>query len=99
MAAVPMYHFGAPRGKTPCYPEDAEYNGVQVDGNDPGPGDYCTNLGKGCRSPGPLTSRNAQGAPFPVYYTIKECSGRVRVAYSIYFRHVSVHLSSSTVHH
>ncbi len=28
MAAVPMYHFGAPRGETPCYPEDAEYNGV-----------------------------------------------------------------------
>lgn len=89
MAAVPMYHFGSPRGMTPCYPEDAEYGGVQVDGNNPAP-DYCTNLGKGCRSPGPLNGRNTQGAPFPVYYTIKECSGRVRVAYSIYFKHASL---------
>ena len=85
MAAVPMYHFGSPRGMTPCYPEDAEYNGIQVDGN---PATLCTDLGKGCRDPGKLNGRNTQGNPFPVYYTIAVCGGKVRVAYSIYFKHV-----------
>lgn len=90
MAAVPMYHFGRPRGMTPCYPEDAENNGQQTDGND---STYCTNLNKGCRDPGPWNGANSPGNPIPVYYTIKECNGKVRVAYSIYFRHDSGHMS------
>ncbi|KAK4446676.1 hypothetical protein QBC34DRAFT_356328 [Podospora aff. communis PSN243] len=94
MAAVPMYHFGRPRGEAPCYPEDAEYNGVQVDGvSHLTGGVYCQNLNMGCRWPGEWTGRNSAGVPFPIYYTIRECNGRVRVAYSIYFKKDTGHKS------
>ncbi|KAF2267347.1 hypothetical protein CC78DRAFT_457444, partial [Lojkania enalia] len=42
----------------------------------------------GCRAPGPWTGVNSHGAPFPIFYTVRDCSdGVIRVGYSIYFAH------------
>ncbi|KAF3063759.1 hypothetical protein GL218_02486 [Daldinia childiae] len=97
MAAVPMFHFGRPHGANPCYPESAQINGNQVDGNDPDSGNW-SNLGRGCADPGPWINPKSggpgQGNPFPVYYTINQCKDHeFRVTYSIYFKHDSGHKS------
>lgn len=83
-----MWHFadGA------CYPQAAEVDGKQTDGNEPG-GDWCilANLPSGCQDPGPWNGANTQGTDFPTYYTAKYCSGdnTWRISYGLYFRHVS----------
>ncbi|KAI9774236.1 MAG: hypothetical protein M1839_001738 [Geoglossum umbratile] len=91
MAAVPMFHFGRPHGATPCYPEAAERDGVQADGSDTDLGIWA-NLGKGCAYAGDWNGAMSPGNPFPVYYTIKQCSpSEYRVSYNIYFKHDSGH--------
>ncbi|KAF1999782.1 hypothetical protein P154DRAFT_554604 [Amniculicola lignicola CBS 123094] len=91
MSSTPMWHFGRPLGQNPCYPEAAETNGRQTDGNSPDSG---INPSRGCADPGPWTGQNSQGNPFPVYYTIKQCSANdMRIGYSIYFKHDSGHKS------
>ncbi|CAI6339787.1 unnamed protein product [Periconia digitata] len=90
VAAVPMYHFGRPRHQTPCYPQAGQTNGRQTNGS---PTTACGDLGKGCADPGPWKGQNTLGNPFPVYYTVKECNKKVRVAYSIYYSHDSGHMS------
>lgn len=91
MAAVPMWHFGRPRGMKPCYPEDAvQADGSQTNGNDP---QYQTNIGKGCADTGDWHGQNSQGKPFPTYYTVSRCSDSWRVTYYLYFKHDSGHKS------
>ncbi|KAI2465951.1 hypothetical protein F4781DRAFT_371514 [Annulohypoxylon bovei var. microspora] len=97
MAAVPMFHFGRPHGSKPCYPESAQINGKQADGNDPDAGNWA-NLNRGCADPGawlsPKKGGPLQGNPFPVYYSINQCKDHeFRVSYSIYFKHDSGHKS------
>ncbi|KAI9705030.1 MAG: hypothetical protein M1836_006812 [Candelina mexicana] len=91
MAAVPMWHFGRPRGMKPCTPQDAvQSDGSQTNGNDPEPQE---NIGRGCYDIGDWHGANSQGNPFPTYYTVKKCGDSWRVTYSLYFRHDSGHKS------
>ncbi|KAH8811197.1 hypothetical protein F5884DRAFT_749589 [Xylogone sp. PMI_703] len=89
---APYWHFadGA------CYPQAAETNGAQTNGNEPG-GDLCfiPNLPSGCQDPGPWTGANTHGTSFPTYYTANFCpdSNTWRLVYSVYFRHDSGHES------
>ncbi|KAI9868481.1 MAG: hypothetical protein M1813_005925 [Trichoglossum hirsutum] len=93
MASVPMFHFGRPHGANPCYPEDAVVNGVQTNGNDPDLGNW-GRMDDGCAYPGDWHGPMSPGNPFPVYFTIKQCStNEYRVAYNIYFKHDSGHVS------
>jgi hypothetical protein len=82
-----MWHFA----DGSCYPQAAEVNGVQTNGNEPG-GDLCVlaNLPSGCQDPGTWNGANTQGSDFPTYYTAKYCSGdnTWRISYNLYFRHV-----------
>jgi hypothetical protein len=83
-----MWHFA----DGSCYPQAAEVDGVQTNGNEPG-GDLCVlaNIPTGCQDPGPWLGANTQGTDFPTYFTAKYCSGdnTWRISYSLYFRHVS----------
>lgn len=83
-----MWHFA----DGSCYPQAAEVNGQQTNGNEAG-GDLCVlaNLPSGCQDPGPWLGANTQGTDFPTYFTAKYCSGdnTWRISYNIYFRHVS----------
>ena len=83
-----MYHFGRSWDRKPCYPEAAQNNGRQTDGSD---SDMCFgNQNAGCADPGNWNGQDSLGNPFPVYYTIAQCADReMRIAYSIYFKHVS----------
>jgi len=87
-----MWHFA----DGSCYPQAAEVDGVQTNGNEPG-GDLCVidNLATGCQNPGPWLGPNTEGTSFPTYYTLGYCSGdnTWRIAYDIYFRHDSGHES------
>lgn len=78
MAAVPMFHFGRPHGYKPCYPESAQINGQQANGNDPDNGDW-RNLNRGCADPGewlsPKKGGPLQGNPFPVASTSSTIPG------------------------
>jgi len=75
-----------------CYPEAAETNGQQTNGHDQ---DSCgfayTPIDKYCHSSVPFAGAKTPGAPFPTYYGMKFCPNdhSWRVAYSIYFDHVS----------
>jgi hypothetical protein len=79
-----------------CYPQAAEINGQQTNGN---AGSGCglpagTGLDKGCQSPGPWQGPATEGTPFPTYWTRSDCSdGTRRVCFDIYFRHDSGHES------
>lgn len=85
MAAVPMWHFGRPRGVKPCYPEDAvQADGSQTNGN---PAIFLGDIGKGCADTGDWHGPNSQGNPFPTYYTISKCDDSWRVTYYLYFKH------------
>ncbi|KIM98963.1 hypothetical protein OIDMADRAFT_146637 [Oidiodendron maius Zn] len=92
MDAAPMWHFA----DGSCYPQAAEVNGQQTNGNEAG-GDLCVlaNLPSGCQDPGPWLGANTQGTDFPTYFTAKYCSGdnTWRISYNLYFRHDSGHES------
>ncbi|RFU26981.1 hypothetical protein B7463_g9374, partial [Scytalidium lignicola] len=89
---APYWHFA----DGSCYPQAAEVNGQQTNGNEAG-GDLCiiSQLANGCQDPGPWNGANTQGSSFPTYYTANYCpdSNTWRIVYSVYFRHDSGHES------
>ncbi|RFU24951.1 Acyl-CoA hydrolase, partial [Scytalidium lignicola] len=78
-----------------CYPQAAETNGQQTNGN--GASGCLVNnngLAQGCQDPGSWNGPATRGTSFPTYWTYTDCDdGTRRVCYDIYFRHDSGHES------
>lgn len=91
-AAAPIWHFGRPTGRSPCYPEDAiQPDGSQTHGSPMQP----VQIWKGCAWPGEWKQPYSPGNPFTTYWTIRHCShdNTYRVTYSIYFKQDAGHMS------